>query len=114
MKIFGLDISRKIKETDDSAEEEKVSSFAPPIEADGSQVISGNNTSGYYGQTLDLDDASVGNERDAILKYRAAAIQPECDTAISDIINGSIVADNASTPLILTPTSLMFQTTLRI
>ena len=99
MKIFGLDISRKIKEIDDTPEEKKVTSFAPPVETDGSQVISGNSTSGYYGQVLDLDDASVGNERDAILKYRAAAIQPECDNAISDIINAAIVADNAGTPV---------------
>ena len=99
MKIFGLDISRKIKEIDDTPEEQKVTSFAPPVETDGSQVISGNSTSGYYGQVLDLDDASVGNERDAILKYRAAAIQPECDNAISDIINAAIVADNAGTPV---------------
>ena len=106
MKIFGLDISRKIKEIDDTPEKEKVSSFAPPVETDGSQVISGNSTSGYYGQTLDLDDASVGNERDAILKYRAAAIQPECDNAISDIINGAIVADNAGTPVNLNTDAL--------
>ena len=99
MKIFGLDISRKIKEIDDVPEKTKVTSFAPPVETDGSQVISGNNTSGYYGQILDLDDVSVGNERDAILKYRAAAIQPECDNAISDIINAAIVADNAGTPV---------------
>ncbi len=99
MKIFGLDISRRIKEIDDSEEEKKISSFAPPIETDGSQVISGNSTSGYYGQTLDLDDVSVGNERDAILKYRQAASQPECDNAISDIINGAIVADNSGTPV---------------
>lgn len=106
MKIFGLDISRKIKEIDDTPEKEKVSSFAPPVETDGSQVISGNSTSGYYGQTLDLDDVSVGNERDAILKYRAAAIQPECDNAISDIINGAIVADNAGTPVNLNTDAL--------
>lgn len=106
MKIFGLDISRKIKDEDGDSEEKVLPSFAPPVETDGSQVISGNNTSGYYGQTLDLDDASVGNERDAILKYRAAAAQPECDTAISDIINGAIVADSSNIPINLSTDNL--------
>ncbi len=106
MKIFGLDISRKIKDEANEKEEKDLPSFAPPVETDGSQVISGNSTSGYYGQVLDLDEVSVGNERDAILKYRQAAAQPECDTAISDIINGAIVADNAGTPVNLNTDAL--------
>lgn len=106
MKIFGIDISRKIKGEADEKEQKVLPSFSPPVETDGSQVISGNNTSGYYGQILDLDDVSVGNERDAILKYRAAAAQPECDTAISEIINGAIVADSASIPVNLSTDNL--------
>src|SRR6056300_1329758 len=109
MKIFGLDISRKIKDEANEKEEKTLASFAPPVETDGSQVISGNSTSGYYGQILDLDEVSVGNERDAIIKYRAAAAQPECDTAISDIINGAIVADSASVPVNLSTEELDIQ-----
>lgn len=92
MKLFGFEISRKIEKTVDDQYELK--SFAPPHENDGTAIVNSSSTSGYYGQVLDLNGAMVTNERDLILKYRNAASQPECDSAVSDIVDASIVNDS--------------------
>lgn len=92
MNLFGFEISRKIEKTVDDQYELK--SFAPPHENDGTAIVNSSSTSGYYGQVLDLNGAMVTNERDLILKYRNAASQPECDSAVSDIVDASIVNDS--------------------
>jgi hypothetical protein len=98
MKLFGYEISKVINKKDTS-ELNTVPSFSAPIENDGTSVITSSATAGYYGQVLDIDGTALTNEKDLILKCRAAATQPECDSAISDIINASIVSDSDGAPI---------------
>lgn len=87
--LFGFEIKRK------KSEKEVRKSFVPPTDDDGtSHVIS---ASGFYGQYVDLDPTLSGkSENDHIMKYRDIAQQAECDSAIQDIVNESIVNDDDS------------------
>jgi len=98
MKLFGYEISKVINKKDTS-DFNKVPSFSAPVENDGTSVVTSSATAGYYGQVLDIDGTALTNEKDLILKCRAAATQPECDSAISDIINASIVSDSDGAPV---------------
>ena len=98
MKLFGYEISKVINKKDTS-DFNKVPSFSAPVENDGTSVVTSSATAGYYGQVLDIDGTALTNEKDLILKCRAAATQPECDSAISDIINASIVSDSDGSPV---------------
>jgi hypothetical protein len=97
MNLFGFEISKKIDKT--SEEEYELKSFAPPLETDGTAIVNSSSTSGYYGQVLDLNGAMVTNEKELILKYRNAASQPECDSAVSDIVDACIVNDSDGAPV---------------
>ena len=88
--FFGFEIKRK------GSEEPIRPSFVPNTDEDGSGVIT---TGGHFGAYLDLDGDKAKNEVDLIFKYRDIASQPECDAAIEDIINESIVGDNDEAPV---------------
>ena len=88
--FFGFEIKRK------GNEEPIRPSFVPNTDEDGTGVIT---TGGHFGAYLDLDGDKAKNEVDLIYKYRDIASQPECDAAIEDIINESIVGDNDEAPI---------------
>ena len=88
--FFGFEIKRK------GQEEPIRPSFVPNTDEDGTGVIT---TGGHFGAYLDLDGDKAKNEVDLIYKYRDIASQPECDAAIEDIINESIVGDNDEAPV---------------
>ena len=81
--LFGYEIKRK-KESD------KAKSFVAPSDEEGTLDIAGG--AGFFGQYLSYDKAAR-NEYDLIRKYRTTAENPECDQAIEDIINESVIAD---------------------
>ena len=80
--LFGFRFSR-IK--DDKGSEK----FTPPMSDDGTIDVAGG---GFYGQILD-SDGRERTEQDLIKRYRDIAQQPECDSAIEDIINEAIVSN---------------------
>ncbi len=80
--LFGFKFE-KIK--DDKGSEK----FTPPTPDDGTLDVAGG---GFFGQILDTDGRER-TEQDLIRRYRDIANQPECDSAIEDIINESIVSD---------------------
>ena len=47
-----------------------------------------------FGTYLDIE-GKVNNESDLIRRYREIAMHPECDKAIEDIINESVVVDDS-------------------
>jgi hypothetical protein len=55
-------------------------------------VNTGVNAGGYYGMVMDLEGV-IKNENDLIRRYREVAQYSDCDSAIEDIINEAIVAD---------------------
>ena len=64
--------------------------FTAPSTDDGTlDVVSGG---GHYASILDMD-GNDRNEIELIRRYRDIAQQPECDSAIEDIANESIVSD---------------------
>jgi len=81
--LFGFSIQRSTK---DSGGER---TFSTPTPDDGTIDVAGG---GFFGQILDTD----GRERtdlDLIRRYRDIAQQAECDTAVDDIVNEGIVAN---------------------
>ena len=81
--LFGFSITRVKKPADPKQ------AFTQPQADDGTQTIA---AGGYYGQYLDMEGQSK-TEHDLIRRYREIALHPECDMAIEDIINESIVAN---------------------
>ena len=64
--------------------------FTAPASDDGTlDVVSGG---GHYASVLDLDGRDK-SELELIKRYRDIAQQPECDSAIEDIVNEAIVSD---------------------
>ena len=80
--LFGFRFTR-IK---DDKNKEK---FTLPSEQDGTVDVAGG---GFFGQILDTDGRER-TEQDLIRRYRDIAQQPECDSAIEDIVNEGIVAN---------------------
>ena len=63
--------------------------FTEPSSDDGALETAGG---GFYGQLLDTDGRER-TEQDLIRRYRDIAQQPECDSAIEDIVNEGIVSN---------------------
>ena len=92
MKVFGFEIQRK-------KQPEPLSVIAPSQD-DGSTVVT--STAGYYAHVMNMDDTIKG-ENDLIRRYREISQYPDCDSAIDDIANEAIVAeeDHASVEIVL-------------
>ena len=86
MQLFGFEIKRK--------NQVDLPSVVPPNPAEtGATVINtGVNAGGYYGMVMDLEGV-IKNENDLIRRYREVAQYSDCDSAIEDIVNEAIVAD---------------------
>ena len=84
--LFGFTITRVKKDTGG----EQV--FTTPTPDDGAIDIAGG---GFFGQILDTDGREK-TELDLIRRYRDIAQQPECDSAIEDIINEAVSFDEVS------------------
>jgi len=81
--LFGFRITRANQSKGSDA-------FTAPTTDDGTlDVVSGG---GHYASVLDMDGRDR-NELDLIRRYRDIAQQPECDSAIEDIVNEAIVSD---------------------
>jgi hypothetical protein len=86
--LFGFRLSR----VKDQGSEQ---TFTSPTPDDGTLDVAGG---GFWGQILDTD----GRERtdiDLIRRYRDISQQTECDSAIEDIVNEGIVANEADAPI---------------
>jgi len=81
--LFGYTLTRK-------KPEEKKQSFIPPLNDDGATSI---NASGFFGTYLDIDTVAK-SENDLISRYRDVASYPDCDSAIEDIVNESVAAQD--------------------
>ena len=88
--LFGFEIKRKTKQ------KPLRPSFVPKTEEDGAGIIT---TGGHFGAYIDVDGDKAKSEIDLIFKYRDVATQPECDSAVEDIVNESIVGDSESAPI---------------
>lgn len=92
MELFGFEIGRKKEEK----EQERKQSFVAPDTDDGATVVA---EGGYYGQYVDIEGTKAKDDSDLIRKYREAALYPECDAALTDIVNEAIVSDDDHQPV---------------
>tara|TARA_B100002019_G_scaffold154428_1_gene133101 strand:+ start:332 stop:1939 length:1608 start_codon:yes stop_codon:yes gene_type:complete len=86
--LFGFSLERAKKAP-------KGPSFVQKDNLDGSQPVSGG---GYYGYTVDFD-GQVRNEFQLISRYREMVLQPECDSAVDDIVNETICGNFDDVPV---------------
>ena len=89
--IFGFTIGRKAEEK----EQERLPSFVSPQPEDGAIEIA---PGGAYGTYVDLE-GRARNEAELVNRYRTMSSQPECDEAVQDIVNESIIIDKGRPPI---------------
>ena len=80
--LFGFRFTR-IKDDKDK------DNFTVSSPQDGTLEVAGG---GFFGQILDTDGRE-STEQDLVRRYRDIAQQPECDSAIEDIVNEGVVAN---------------------
>jgi len=96
MELFGYEIKKRLDNTTPEAEKKDLKSFVQKYDDEGIQTVA---AGGYYGQYYDIDGTSVTSDKELILKYRGAAEQPECDSAIDDIVNEAIASGEIGAPV---------------
>jgi len=84
---FGFELKRVQNKKD---EDNKTPSIVPKVDEDGAGYVSASGS--YFGQYIDMDGGAAKDNSELIRKYRAIAEHPECDAAIEDIINESVVS----------------------
>ena len=92
MELFGFQITRANK---DDSQPESMATFVPPQHNDGAMEIA---PGGSYGTFVDLE-GSAKSEAELVTRYREMSLQPECDSAVEDIVNESIVMDDNAYPV---------------
>ena len=85
MQLFGFNITRA-----DQEQKEDLKTFVPPQQDDGAIEIA---PGGSYGTFVDLD-GTAKSEAELVSRYREMSMQPECDSAVEDVVNESIVMDD--------------------
>ena len=95
MKLFGFTLTKE----KNIPESDKIISFSPKNDNDGTSVIETAGGAGYYGQFVDIDGSQFSNERELMMKYRSIATNPDCDAAIADIVDAAIISDDDSAPI---------------
>ena len=86
--LFGFSLQRAKKVP-------KGPSFVQKDSMDGSQPIVGG---GYYGYSVDFD-GTIRNEYELITRYREMVLQPECDSAVDDVVNETICGNFDDVPV---------------
>ena len=87
--LFGFTITRK--------KDSEGASFTLPTSDDGAEDIA---HGGFYSSTVDIE----GKDRtqyDLIKRYRSISQQPECDSAIEDIISEAVASNEFDAPISL-------------
>ena len=97
--LFGFSIGRKGREApkpiDSNTEGGEGLSFVAPDSYDGTINVE---AGGIFGHYVNFDE-QVKNEVDLIQRYRAMAMYPEVDIAITDIVNDALVMDESKRPV---------------
>jgi hypothetical protein len=95
IKLFGFSIGRE--ESNREAQEQP--SFALPENEDGAITIEPTYAAGMaYGQFLDMEGAAK-NEAELVSRYREMSLFPECNFAIEDIVNETMVIQDNRGPI---------------
>ncbi len=95
VELFGFRIGKN--EGADEKLAVQVPSFAPPPNVDGALEVA---PGGAYGTYVDLEGAAK-NEAELVTRYREMSMYPECESAIDDVVNESIITDQQDDPVTL-------------
>ena len=101
--LFGFKITR-VNDTSGNSD-----TLTVPTADDGTTEIAGG---GHYASVLDLD-GKTKSEADLIRRYRDIAQQPECDSAVEDIVNEAIVSDERDQSIQVVLERLPFKETVK-
>lgn len=82
MELFGFEFKRKVLQ-------DTQASFVPVEQDDGAVVVA---AGGSYGTYVDLD-GTVRTEAELVTKYREMSLNPECDSAVDEIVNETMSID---------------------
>ena len=93
LELFGFRIGRK--EEEEKLKSDNLKSFVPPSSEDGAVEIA---SGGAYGTYVDLE-GSAKSEAELVTRYREMSLQPECDSAIDDIVNEAIIYNEKEPPI---------------
>ena len=88
-KLFGFSIE------DNEPQSSGIVSPVPPSNEDGNDHYL---SSGFFGQYVDIEGV-YKTEFELIRRYREMALHPECDSAIEDIVNETLVSDTNDSPV---------------
>jgi hypothetical protein len=88
-KLFGFSIE------DNEPQSSGIVSPVPPSNEDGNDHYL---SSGFFGQYVDIEGV-YRTEFELIKRYREMALHPECDSAIEDIVNETLVSDSNDSPV---------------
>ena len=94
VKLFGFNFTRADQEV---PEPDLIPSIIPPNNDDGAAVVM---AGGTQAALLDMDGA-VRSEADLIGRYREAALHPEVESAVDDIVNAMVVTDSDAPPVLI-------------
>ena len=81
-----------------SLEKDDAESFSLPSSDDGAEDIA---TGGFFSSVYDIEGKDK-TQYDLIKRYRHIAQQPECDSAIEDIVSEGIHSNEGDAPISLT------------
>jgi hypothetical protein len=88
IELFGFRVGKE-DETAVTQKAVQVPSFAPPPNLDGAMEVA---PGGAYGTYVDLE-GTAKNEAELVTRYREMSMYPECESAIDDVVNESIITD---------------------
>ena len=88
-KLFGFSIE------DNEPQSQDIVSPVPPNNEDGNDHYL---SSGFFGSYVDIEGV-YRTEFELIKRYREMALHPECDSAIEDIVNETLVSDTNDSPV---------------
>ena len=86
-KLFGFEITR-------TKDKKAIKSIVPPRDDDGAGYVTSTSHGAHYGHYINMDGDDAKDNAQLILKYRGAAMHPEADAAIEDIVNEAITASD--------------------
>ena len=91
MEFFGF----KIEKANQKKDEKDLQAIVPDTKLDGATEVAHGGIYGQYGGTYVDVEGTAKSEADLVTKYREMSLQSECDAAVEDIVNQSIVLDGA-------------------
>ena len=103
--LFGFTIARKKIEKDST----DLPSVIAPSDEDGSIEVA---PGGAYGTYVDLE-GKAKNEGELVTKYRQMSHQPECDSAVQDIVNEAIIVNEKDGPVEIVLDKLQYPDTIK-